>query len=298
MTLSGPLEAILANTLPHEMTHVILAHSFGQPLPRWADEGAAIMAEGDKERKRHEAYIRRTLSRAIPLRKLLSMSDYPPEVLALFAEGYSLTRFLVESVDRQKFLAFVAQGMREGWDKAVKAHYPYENVEDLEKTWLAQLREVRSQASPSQQNKEKLAASQKIHYQIDMVVIEIKEEGRKVLSQPCFTTVEDKPETFRLGGQLARSLDPDHKSIEFIPIGPTVNVKVKWKDHGSALLEASVENCDPIKTSDQELQVLTKKVFTIKDVKLGQVEKIILPKSDRKKDQILVELTVKLAEDE
>jgi hypothetical protein len=241
--------------------------------------------------------MRQTSIRAIPLRKLLSMSDYPPEVLALFAEGYSLTRFLVESVDRQKFLAFVAQGMREGWDKAVKAHYPYENVEGLEKAWLAQLREVRSQASPSQQNKEKLAASQKIHYQIDMVVIEIKEEGRKVLSQPCFTTVEDKPETLRLGGQLARSLDPDHKSIEFIPVGPTVNVKVKWKDHGTVLLETSVEDCDPIKTNDQELQLLTKKVVTIKEVKLGQMEKIILPKSDRKKDQILVELTVKLAED-
>jgi RNA polymerase sigma factor (sigma-70 family) len=297
MNLGGPLETILANTLPHEMTHVILAHSFGQPLPRWADEGAAIMAEGDKERKHHEAYMNQTLSRAIPLRKLLSMSDYPPEALALFAEGYSLTRFLVESVDRQRFLTFVAQGMREGWDKAVKAHYSYENVEDLEKAWLGHLHEIRSQASPSQQNKENLPASKKIHYQIDMVVIEIKEEGKKVLSQPCFTTVEDKLETFRLGGQLARPLDPDHKSIEFIPVGPTVNVKVKWKDHGSVLLETSVENCDPIKTSDQELQVLTKKVVTIKEVKLGQVEKIILQKSDRKKDQVLMELTVTLAEE-
>jgi hypothetical protein len=130
-----------------------------------------------------------------------------------------------------------------------------------------------------------------------MVVTEIKEEGKKVLAQPCLVAVEDKVATLQLGGQLVRPLDPDHRSIEFIPVGPSINVKVKWKDHGSVLLEASVENCDPIKTSDQELQVLTKKIVTIKEVKLGQVEKIILQKSDRKKDQVLVELTITLAEE-
>ncbi len=99
----------------------------------------------------------------------------------------------------------------------------------------------------------------------------------------------------RLGGELARPLASDHKNVGFIPVGLSVNVKANWRDHGTALLEASVENCDPIKTSDQELQVLTKKLVTIKEVKLGQVEKIILQRSDKKKDQVLLELTVKLA---
>jgi transposase len=294
MNLGGPLESILANTLPHEMTHVILAHSFGQPLPRWADEGAAIMAEGDKERNRYEAYLRQTLSRAIPLPKLMVMKDYPQEVLALFAEGYSLTRFLVESNDRQKFLSFVNQGMRESWDKAVRTHYPYENVEELEKAWLAHVQEIHSQADPSQRSKVEVAVSQEIRYQIDIRVTEIKEEGRKVLANPCMVTLEDKPVTLRLGGEMARPLDPDHKSVEFIPFGLSVNAKVNWRDGGRALLEATVENSAPLKTSEQELQILTKKLVTIKEVKLGEVEKITLQKNDKKKDQVLVELTVKL----
>src|SRR5581483_441762 len=40
MNLEGPLERLLEVDLPHEMTHVILAHHFGTPIPRWADEGA------------------------------------------------------------------------------------------------------------------------------------------------------------------------------------------------------------------------------------------------------------------
>jgi hypothetical protein len=53
-------------------------------------------------------------------------------------------------------------------------------------------------------------------------------------------------------------------------------------------------NSAPLKTSEQELQILTKKLVTIKEVKLGEVEKITLQKSDKKKDQVLAELTVKL----
>jgi hypothetical protein len=275
------------------MTHVILAHSFGQPMPRWADEGAAIMAENDKERSRYEAHLQKTFSRMIPLRKLMPMTDYPQEVLALFAEGFSLTRFLVESGDRQRFLSFVAQGMRDGWDEAVKTHYPFEKVEDLEKAWLAHLQQIRS----AKQSKLGLAASPKIRFQIEMVVTEIKENGKKVLTQPCIIAAEDKPASLRLGGELARQVDPDNKNVEFIPVGLSVNVKVNWKDDSRALLEMSVENCDPIKTSNKEWQVLTKKLVAVKEVKLGQVEKITLEKSDKEKDQVLVEVRVTLADE-
>jgi hypothetical protein len=296
MNLGGPLESILANTLPHEMTHVILAHSFGQPLPRWADEGAAIMAENDKERSRYETYLRQTLSRVIPLRKLMPMSDYPQEVVALFAEGFSLTRFLVESGDRQKFLSFVAQGMREGWDKAVRTQYPYENVEELEKAWLAHLQEIHSRTDPFGNSQSELTTSQKTRYQIDLAVSEINEKGRKVLAQPCLLTVEDRPVTLRLGGEIVKPLDSGQKNVELIPVGPSVHVKVNWKDHGRALLETTLENVAPIQTSNHELQLLTKKLVTIKEVKLGEAQRIVLPMSDKKTDQIFVELTVKLAD--
>ena len=37
---------ILDSVLPHEITHTIFATHFGQPLPRWADEGACTTVDG------------------------------------------------------------------------------------------------------------------------------------------------------------------------------------------------------------------------------------------------------------
>ena len=51
-----------------------------------------------------------------------------------------MTEFLVRASDRKTFLAFVKQGKKEGWHKAVKAHYDYATVKDLETAWLASLK--------------------------------------------------------------------------------------------------------------------------------------------------------------
>ena len=75
-----------------------------------------------------------------PLNRLLSFKDYPQNVLALHAQGYSVTRFLVERRDRPTFLTFVKQGMDQDWDTALERHYGLRNVQDLEKAWLARLR--------------------------------------------------------------------------------------------------------------------------------------------------------------
>ena len=40
--------------LPHEATHVVLAGQFGdQPVPRWADEGMAVLTEPRDKIDRH-----------------------------------------------------------------------------------------------------------------------------------------------------------------------------------------------------------------------------------------------------
>jgi RNA polymerase sigma factor (sigma-70 family) len=142
MHLEGTLERILTGCLPHEVTHTVFAHHFGCPLPRWADEGAAVLAEDEEEQQRHEKLAHKLLDtpgRAIPLRRLLPMRDFPTEVMALYAEGYSLTHYLVEKKDRKTFLAFVKQGNRGDWDRAVRDHYDFHSVEELEEAWLAAL---------------------------------------------------------------------------------------------------------------------------------------------------------------
>jgi hypothetical protein len=124
------------------VTHTIFAHYLGSPVPRWADEGGAVLAETDEEHQRHEKMLEKLLKtdRLIPLEDLLPMRDYPPNMTALYAEGYSLTRFLVGRKDHKTFLAFVKQGLADGWDEAVRNQYGFRDVGQLEKEWLADLR--------------------------------------------------------------------------------------------------------------------------------------------------------------
>jgi hypothetical protein len=142
MNIEGPLDRILASVLPHEVTHTVFAHYFRQPVPRWADEGGSVLSEDDLERSRHDSMVRVILNsgRAIRLRTLFSLRDYPREVGALYAEGYSVSDFLVGTSNRQTFLSFVAHGMQYGWDSASQSHYHYQSVEQLEQAWIEHLR--------------------------------------------------------------------------------------------------------------------------------------------------------------
>ena len=145
MTVQGPLERIYNSVLPHEITHTVLVSHFRCPLPRWADEGSAVLSEDEPERRRHDQMVRQALAqgRAFRLRVLFNLRDYPAngmDILTLYAQGYSVVRFLVETSGRQAFLTFLAEGMQRGWDAAVRKVYGYSNIEELEDRWLSWMR--------------------------------------------------------------------------------------------------------------------------------------------------------------
>jgi RNA polymerase sigma factor (sigma-70 family) len=152
MHLEGSLDRLLASALPHEITHIVFADYFGKPVVRWADEGGAVLSEDQDDQQRHEKLARtimvETPGRAIPLRRLAAMKDFPTDVMSLYAEGYSVTHFLVGKKDNKTFLAFVKQGMDDGWDKAVKESYGFKDLEALEDAWLADLRRRATKAEP------------------------------------------------------------------------------------------------------------------------------------------------------
>jgi hypothetical protein len=148
MEIEGSMNRLLASVLPHEITHTVFAQYFRQPVPRWADEGGAVFSEDELERQRHDALVRSILNtpgRAIPLRRLFVMREYPRDVMALYAEGFSVTSFLVGQSNRQQFLAFVNHGMYYGWDDAARKYYSYKDVNDLEQAWLKNLRDTKKQ---------------------------------------------------------------------------------------------------------------------------------------------------------
>lgn len=144
MHADGSLDRILENVLPHEITHTILADHFRRAVPRWADEGAAVLSEDENERVRHDQVAREILQtpgRAMTLRKLFTLKDYPADVLVLYAQGFSVTDFLVARKDRNTFLNFVYRGSGGEWDAAAQKHYGFRTIEELEEAWLDSLRE-------------------------------------------------------------------------------------------------------------------------------------------------------------
>ena len=85
--------------------------------------------------------------RQIPLRRLLSLKEYPREVMCLYAQGYSLSDYLVKRSNRQTFLSFVGVGMQSGWDVAAQSFYGLSSVEKLEEAWLDHLYKTKQQPS-------------------------------------------------------------------------------------------------------------------------------------------------------
>ena len=154
MNIEGSLDRLLSSVLPHEVTHTVFAFHFRQAVPRWADEGGAVLSEDDAERNRHDQLCRQILNsgNAMPLRRLFALTEYPRNVMVLYAQGYSVTDFLVSQSSRPAFLNFIAHGMQQGWDSAVQTHYRYRNVEELEQAWLQHLRDTRGQPTQLARN--------------------------------------------------------------------------------------------------------------------------------------------------
>jgi hypothetical protein len=151
MEIRGDVKQLLNSVLPHEVTHTVLAHHFGRPVPRWADEGGSVLSENDEERFQHDVRCREILNagRAFVLRTLFRMTEYPRDMSVLYAQGYSVTAFLVDRggggrEGRGKLLQFLGTGMSgntpESWNEASRRVYGFDSVDGMERAWLDSLR--------------------------------------------------------------------------------------------------------------------------------------------------------------
>lgn len=143
MRVNGTPERILDSVLPHEVTHTVLATHFGRPLPRWADEGICTTVEHSAEKQKHEAMLRRFLNtrKGIPMNRLFLLTEYPPEMLPMYAQGYSVCRFLIEQSGPREFIQFLGDYMHHpSWTQNVKKHYGYSSLAQLQERWLAWVR--------------------------------------------------------------------------------------------------------------------------------------------------------------
>jgi hypothetical protein len=137
MVVEGRLDRILASALPHEITHTVFAAYFGGPMPRWADEGASLLSEDERERRRHDQIAVDLLARRgeVSLVRLFRIEEYPKDLMSFYGQGYSISRFLIEIGGRPRFLRFVRDGLNSGWDSATLNHYGLADVRELDRAW-------------------------------------------------------------------------------------------------------------------------------------------------------------------
>lgn len=144
MSIQGSRERLLDSVLPHEVTHTIFATHFRRPLPRWADEGACTTVEHESEKAKQKQFLIEFLTtrRGIAFNQMFAMTEYPPDVMPLYSQGFSLARYLIAQGGKRKFVDYIGEGMRtSNWPDATRRYYGYRDLSDLQLTWLEWVRQ-------------------------------------------------------------------------------------------------------------------------------------------------------------
>jgi hypothetical protein len=173
MNIQGSEERILDSVLPHEVTHTVFASYFRRPLPRWADEGACTTVEHQSERGKQERMLIDFLrtGRGIAFSQMFVMTEYPQDILPLYAQGYALARFLIDQKGKHEFLAYLKDGMATtDWTSATERHYGYKDLAVLQNSWLDWIKQGSPLRNPAPGAMEMIAAAGKPRSQPNMVV--------------------------------------------------------------------------------------------------------------------------------
>lgn len=133
------LPNMISAVLPHEVTHAVLAGQFcPYQVPRWADEGIAVLSEQNDRVIMHRQHLIkfRQQGALLNLKELMEMQDYPPrqQIKLFYAQSICLTDFLSKEKGPIAFTDFVRDGLKESYDASLKRHYSW-NFVDLEKRW-------------------------------------------------------------------------------------------------------------------------------------------------------------------
>jgi len=134
----------LGSALPHELTHVVLAEKFTQKqIPRWADEGMAILSEPAIRQAGRRAAMQRALGRTnrYSAAELLAVADYPAGERrdAFYGQSASLVAYLIERDSPARFLEFLQLEQKQGLQRALAEVYRIKSAAELEARWRPQL---------------------------------------------------------------------------------------------------------------------------------------------------------------
>src|SRR5262249_52537499 len=131
---------LVCAVLPHETTHVVLAGQYGeQPIPRWADEGIAVLTEPRPKIDRHLQNLThcRQENTLFSVKNLMQMADYPEPryITSFYAQSVSLVEYLSNLKAPQVLTQFVRDAQKIGYEQALNKNYGFRNFDDLQQKW-------------------------------------------------------------------------------------------------------------------------------------------------------------------
>jgi hypothetical protein len=130
---------LLSSTLPHELTHLLIAERCRHEGPPLAiDEGLALLAEPDARRR---MYARLLTGRAPTAASLLERERLPADIAAFYAESGVLTAFLLHWLDQQPHepgppAVRLLDHFRDWEGRRWWTAFGYERLDALETAWL------------------------------------------------------------------------------------------------------------------------------------------------------------------
>jgi hypothetical protein len=144
--LRGDRSDYLTAALPHEMTHVVLADHFsGQSLPRWADEGMAILADTETKRGLHSRDLRAAFlqNKAFRITELMPLQEYPSAERwgVFYGQSMSVVDYLVRRGSPHRFVQFLDAAKAGGYDAALQDCYGIHGMRELDQLWMASVSE-------------------------------------------------------------------------------------------------------------------------------------------------------------
>jgi tetratricopeptide (TPR) repeat protein len=128
------------NSLPRELTHVVLADLFpDHSPPKWAEEGMAVLAGSSEEAGRYTRTLRRCAREGewIGLAQLMDLKEFPAEkITGFYCESVSLTEYLIrQGGGERNFTIFLRDCQRYGTAQSLKRQYGIEGPQALEAVW-------------------------------------------------------------------------------------------------------------------------------------------------------------------
>lgn len=133
----------LDKLLVHELTHVVLADHFTKhQIPRWADEGIAVLSEPVARRNEMRRWLNQEAAqgRVFSLKDLSSQRQVPRDKQLgdlFYAQSSALVDFLLtkRKLTESELLRFVSESESRGLHAAMSRWFPDVSVSALESEW-------------------------------------------------------------------------------------------------------------------------------------------------------------------